>query len=863
MPEEKCKRKYTHGGNLRELAAKTNLSEHEIVDFSASINPLGPPAYLRATISANLSSLIHYPDPDYQSFINAIAENVSVSVNNVVAGNGSTEIIFALPRSLPVDRVVNLGPSYIGYQEAMESAGVAVETLLLDQACDFAINWSELAASVRGRCMVFLGQPNNPTGKLFDLDELLKAARKFENCYFVVDEAFIDFVPKHDSAIRLILAGFSNIIVLRSMTKFYAIPGLRVGYAVAVPEIVLKLQKNMPPWSVNSLALALGEKFVGDHQYIQQTQQKVNSLRLTLSEQLGMVTGLKVYEGVANYLLLKVQKSGTSATDVAEKLLQKGIAVRVCGNFKGLDNSYIRVAVKAEDDNGLLVGALVEILGGTRKKSLKKTTPSIMFQGTCSDAGKSVLTAALCRILLQDGIRVAPFKSQNMSLNSFVTMDGKEMGRAQVVQAQAARLDPDVRMNPVLLKPSSEVGSQVIVNGKPVGNMSVDQYVVYKPEAFKAAKKAYDSLAEEYDAVVLEGAGSPAEVNLKGHDIVNMRMAEYARSRVILVGDIDRGGVFASFVGTMEVLAEWERKIVAGFLVNRFRGQESLLGGAFDYLKMHTNLPVLGVIPYLANLGLPEEDSVSFKKGLYSQPRPIDDHVEVALIDLPHISNFTDVEPFLAEPDVHLTVVKSVKDLGAPAAIILPGSKNVIRDLAYLQQSGLAAAITCLADSGQTEIVGICGGFQILGNEIADPYNIEASGSRAGLGLLRVSTVLEKDKTLRRKTVVHAASGKEIMGYEIHHGYTGSEGKPLFHKLDGTPAEVGAGNGLVWGTYLHGLFDADSFRHWFIDSLRSRIGLKAYKKNRPVYDLEPAFDRLAAMVRSRLDMQKIYQTMGL
>jgi cobyric acid synthase CobQ len=363
--------------------------------------------------------------------------------------------------------------------------------------------------------------------------------------------------------------------------------------------------------------------------------------------------------------------------------------------------------VRSAEENLVLCEALEEICGGSKKVCRPKRTPSLMFQGAGSDAGKSILTAGLCRVLLQDGLRVAPFKSQNMSLNSFVTLDGGEMGRAQVVQAQACRLEPQTRMNPILLKPSSEVGSQVIVNGQPVGNMSVEEYVAYKPQAFKAAQAAYDSLASEYDAVILEGAGSPAEVNLKSHDIVNMNMARYANSPVLLVGDIDRGGIFAAFVGTMEVLNQWERRLVAGFIVNRFRGREALLADAFAYTLNHTGRPIFGVIPFLKDLGLPEEDSVGFKKGLFEKQAPEAEHVVVALIDLPHISNFTDFEPFLAEPDVHLVVVRRPEELHAPDLLIIPGSKNVIHDLNFLQASGLAAKIGKLAAAGKTEIIGV------------------------------------------------------------------------------------------------------------------------------------------------------------
>ncbi|MFA7383175.1 MAG: cobyric acid synthase [Desulfurivibrionaceae bacterium] len=490
-------------------------------------------------------------------------------------------------------------------------------------------------------------------------------------------------------------------------------------------------------------------------------------------------------------------------------------------------------------------------------------TPAIMFQGTCSNAGKSVLTAALCRILLQDGLRVAPFKAQNMSLNSFVTREGGEMGRAQVVQAQAALLDPDVRMNPVLLKPSSDTGSQVIVLGKPVGNMTVNDYLAYKPQAFLAVQAAYDSLAAEYEVMVLEGAGSPAEVNLKAHDIVNMPMARYAGASVLLVGDIDRGGVFASFVGTMEILDDWERELIAGFVVNRFRGQKSLLTEALTYMEHKTGKPVLGVVDYLANLGLPEEDSVNFKAGLFSPHRPAGEHVTVALIDLPHISNFTDFEPFLGEPDLFVKIARTPTDLADADAVILPGSKNVIADLKWLFSSGLAEALKKYrADRG--EIVGICGGFQMLGQSIDDPHHIESAGeSLTGLGLLDLATVLEKDKTLTRQSGRHLASGLKVHGYEIHHGQSrAGETCDILTFNNGVSGGVGNPSQTIWGTYLHGIFDADPFRRWFIDRLRQRRGLVPLSRIQAAYDLEPAFDRLASAVRNQLDMRAIYRLLG-
>jgi cobyric acid synthase CobQ len=490
-----------------------------------------------------------------------------------------------------------------------------------------------------------------------------------------------------------------------------------------------------------------------------------------------------------------------------------------------------------------------------------------MFQGTGSNAGKSILTAALGRILLQDGFRAAPFKAQNMSLNSFVTRDGGEMGRAQVVQAQACKLDPDVRMNPVLIKPNSETGSQIIVRGQPVGNMHVLDYVQYKTRAWEAVQECYASLSAEHEVMVLEGAGSPAEVNLKAHDIVNMRMAREAGARVLLIGDIDRGGVFASFVGTMEVLAQWERELVSGFVINQFRGDASLLDPALAITLGHTGREVMGVIPHIRDLGLPDEDSVSFKSGWRAVNSHHKEGVEIALIDLPHISNFTDFEPFLQEPDVRLRLVRRPEDLDEPAAVILPGSKSVASDLAFLETNGLGAGIRNLADREDTEIVGVCGGYQMLGQIIADPHGLESDTlEMAGLGLLPMRTVMEPDKTLTLRQGIHCASGLPVQGYEIHHGRSRTDGgRPVLRLGLGDDRGVEAENGKasIWGAYLHGLFDADEFRRWFIDRLRVKQGLQPLGAVQVRYDLEPALDRLADVVREHLDVERIKKELGL
>ena len=608
----------------------------------------------------------------------------------------------------------------------------------------------------------------------------------------------------------------------------------------------------------------MGAAALRDVDYAEATRRFVSARRAELTAEIGAIPGLAVYPGTANFLLVRIDRGAIAAPELARRLIADGIAIRVCDNFAGLDGRFFRVAVRTAEENGRLCDSLRKALGCAGRAAPRRK-PVIMFQGTGSNAGKSVLTAALCRILLQDGLRVAPFKAQNMSLNSFVTRDGGEMGRAQVVQAQACRIDPDVRMNPVLLKPNSDTGSQVIVLGKPIGNREFWEYTRDREPPFAAAKEAFDSLAAEYDAIVMEGAGSPGEVNLKRRDIVNMNMALYAKAPVLIVGDIDRGGLYASFIGTMEVLSERERASVKGFVVNRFRGKEEFLADAHEYVLRHTGRPVLGVVPWLRDLGLPEEDSVSFKDGLIDGRVPAGEHVEIAVVDLPHISNFTDFDPLRIEPDVRLRVVRNPAELGEPDAVILPGSKNVIGDMAELQGSGMAGRILELARTGRTEIVGICGGLQILGTEIADPFGIESAAGRGlpGLGLLGVRTTLAREKTLRRVSARHAESGCEIHGYEIHHGLTGGDGSPLIRREDGEAIGFGAAGGLCWGTYLHGIFDADGFRRWFIDRLRVRRGLAPLGRIAAVYDLEPAFERLAAVVRKSLKMDEIYKIMGL
>jgi cobyric acid synthase CobQ/L-threonine-O-3-phosphate decarboxylase len=854
---------FPHGGNLRQLARAAGKAEADLLDFSANINPLGPPDWLRSVIGATVSKVTHYPDPDCTALVEALAGRYGVGADELVAGNGATELLYLLPRALDRTQAVVFVPAYVDYARAALQAGLTVESRPVP-------GWEAEAAGETGEAaedrlrdaVVFLGRPNNPTGAVWDAEELRRLAATEPAALFVVDEAFGDFVEGFDS---LTFKRPSNVAVLLSLTKMFAIPGLRLGALVADAALIRRIRALQPPWSVNGLAQAVGVAAARDAEHPRQARAYVRAERERLGAGLRGLSGLTVYPGEANFLLVRIDRPGLDAPTLARRLLQGGIAIRVCENFTGLDRRFFRVAVRTEAENDRLLDALDGAWERPARAATKPRTPALMFQGTSSNAGKSVLTAALCRILRQDGFRVAPFKAQNMSLNSFVTRDGREMGRAQVVQAQACGLEPDARMNPVLLKPNSDTGSQVILLGKPVGNMTVTEYIGFKSQAFQAAARAYDELAAAHDVVVLEGAGSPAEVNLKRHDIVNMQMARHARAPVLLVGDIDRGGVFASFVGTMEVLAEWERALVAGFVVNRFRGQASLLDDALGYTERHTGRPVLGVVPYLAELGLPEEDSVTFK-AMRGGTAAASADVEIAVVDLPHISNFTDFDPLRLEPDVRVRIVRTAAELGRPDAVLLPGSKNVIGDLVSLRENGLAAALVELAREGRSEIVGICGGYQMLGERIDDPHGIE-SGRRevAGLGLLPLVTLLAPEKTLERVTGRHAAADLPVHGYEIHHGQTrpGEGLEPTVVRADGEAIGAGRPDGRVWGSYLHGLFDADPFRRWFVDRLRRRKGLSPVNRVVAIYDIQAALDRLADTVRESLRMEQVYRLLKL
>lgn len=486
-------------------------------------------------------------------------------------------------------------------------------------------------------------------------------------------------------------------------------------------------------------------------------------------------------------------------------------------------------------------------------------TKCIMVQGTMSGAGKSLLVTALCRIFHQDGYRVAPFKSQNMALNSYITRDGLEMGRAQVAQAQAAGKEPDVRMNPILLKPSSDVGSQVIVNGRVWGQYKAIDYFKMKKSLIPDILAAYNSLAAENDIIVIEGAGSPAEINLRADDIVNMGLAKLVNAPVLLVGDIDPGGVFAQLYGTVALLEADEQRRIIGTVINKFRGDVEILRPGLHMLEELTGVPVLGVVPY-TRVDLDDEDSMSDRLTRKSHECPVD----IAVIRLPRISNFTDFSPLEEHPALGVRYVERTAELGQPDLVILPGTKNTMGDLRWLRQCGLEAAVRKLAANG-IPVLGVCGGYQMLGQKLSDPEQVEDGGEMAGMGLLPLETVFCRDKTRTRVSAEipdGPFAGAHLQGYEIHMGRTEGDGCQPFAWLD-SGAPDGAVLGNVMGTYLHGLFDSGELTVKLAELLLCRKGVDPAQiqlESRDAYR-QRQYDILAQAVRQSLDMAALYRAM--
>lgn len=686
-----------HGGDRVGLAAASGLPDAALVDASANLNPLGPPLWLDAAFAEGRRLSGRYPDPACRGLRAVAAESLGLPADRLVFGNGADELMFALARAArrislkeempPTQRpaAVLEGPAYASYRDACEAAGLSVTLVpaALPGPARIAENGAAapgpagarensapasvplsaaeaaLAASPPGS-LLWLGAPNNPTGLMPAgyPGSVVELAGRHPDKLVICDEAFIEFCSNGDDeapeSAMAAAAASGNLMVVRSMTKYWAVPGLRAGYLVCPGVLAAAVRAELPNWPLNSVAEAFARRAFTDPAARERrlaTIRLVSSERRRMAEAIGGIPGLFPLRSLANYYLVRVDPglAGLSASELADRLAGLGVGVRRCGNYEGLGSDYLRLAVRTGAENDTILDALQSALhthdklltqgytapspGGAARPGPRvvKRARALMIQGCSSSAGKSLITAAFCGIFRKDGIDVAPYKAQNMSRYSEFTRDGKEISRAQAVQAAACGLEADARMNPVLLKPDGERGSRVIILGEPFARLEARDYYAMHERMRDTARAAYDSLASEHELIIIEGAGSSAEINLKSHDFVNMGAARHAGARVLLVGDIDRGGVFASFLGHVSTFAPDELAMLSGFIVNKFRGDPALLGEAFAMVRERSAYPVLGCVPMIHGLDLPEEDEAFGKAEQGSSTLPL--HAQPGLDD--------------------------------------------------------------------------------------------------------------------------------------------------------------------------------------------------------------------------------------
>ncbi|MEI6148199.1 MAG: cobyric acid synthase [bacterium] len=859
-----------HGGDAKAVASDLGVQAagSPRLDFSVNVNPFGAPPWVKGILARSEGLVERYPEPRATTLSATLAQAHGVESDAVVVGNGSTEILSWIVQALRPAHPAWVIPTYAGYSEVCAAAGLRGAAIpAASSRHAFRLDWDLLRKGDAD--LLFLASPNNPTGAVLDAGAILAAIKADARRTVVLDESFLDFLP--DAGRRTLIRPDMppNLIVIKSLTKFFAIPGLRLGMACSAPETLRRIEAARLPWSVNGLAQAVGVRLYADRDYLQRSRETLPRWRETFAAQLAELPGLTVHPSEAPFLLCRLAAPWTASRLQAE-LLRQGILIRSCRNFEGLGEEYCRLAVRPPGEQEDLMAVLRPLLLGHGPATTLRRKPAIMVVGTTSHAGKSVVAAGLCRLFARRAWRVAPFKAQNMALNSFVTADGGEMGRAQVTQARAARVEPHTDMNPVLLKPTGENGSQVIVNGRAIGTLNAREYYGRKAELRETAHAAYDRLRDRFDLIILEGAGSPAEINLREEDFVNLNMAEYAGARALLVADIDRGGVFASIFGTVALLTPSQRRLIGGVLINKFRGDASLLTSGIREIETLTGIPVLGVLPYLADLQIEEEDSL----GLDGRGARLAAVLDIVVVRLPRISNYTDYLALERWDGVRVRYVTDPRELHGADLIILPGSKNTRGDLQFLHSSGFTSRIRALHGKG-TPVFGLCGGYQMLGRTVADPHGVEGEpGESEGLGLLPGATVLEQEKELAQVAGTTAAGclfaepGTPFRGYEIHAGCTtepaGTSGPLRMHERRGVACDesVGAaadgGGTYVFGSYVHGLFDAEPVTRQLVRWLCRRKGVDPERLDREAApDADAAFDRVADMLEAHMDVRRL------
>lgn len=812
-----------HGGRLREAARRYDIPLADWLDLSTGIAPW--PFPLPAIPEQAWTRL-----PESDDGLEAAA-CLYYGAERVLPLAGSQAAIQALPRLRRGGRVGVLSPCYAEHAHAWRQAGHLVRE----------VGEAEVEPYLDSLDVLLVVNPNNPTGRVFEPAELLAwhARLQRRGGWLLVDEAFMDCTPQSS------LAACSNrpgLIVLRSFGKFFGLAGARLGFALGERPLLQALAEQLGPWTVNGPVRHVAQSALRDRQQQRQQRERLLAASQRLEELLRR-HGWPPAGGSALFQRLVDPRCAA----LHDYLARRGILTR---QFE--QPASLRLGLPADEAAWARLDAALLGFKGLLMRDRGRT---LMVQGTTSDAGKSTLVTALCRWLARRGVAVVPFKPQNMALNSAVTADGGEIGRAQAVQAQACRLAPHTDMNPVLLKPNTDIGAQVIIHGRAVTSMDAAAYHDYKRVAMEAVLASHGRLAAAYRVVMVEGAGSPAEINLRANDIANMGFAEAVDCPVILVADIDRGGVFAHLVGTLELLSDSERERVKGFVINRFRGDIALLQPGLDWLEARTGKPVLGVLPYVSDLHLEAEDAIDTRQAAKAGPR-----LKVVVPVLPRISNHTDFDPLRLHPQVELSFVGPGQALPSADLIVLPGSKSVRADLAALRERGWDEAILRHLRYGG-RLLGICGGLQMLGERLHDPLGLEgAAGSSAGLGLLALETTLEADKQLRNVQGRLSLEDAPLSGYEIHAGVTRGEAlaRPAVVLDDGRADGARSVDGNVMGTYLHGLFESTAA----CSALLRWAGLREVQAVDYQALRERDIERLADLVERHLDTGRLLALCG-
>ncbi|HOK04795.1 MAG TPA: cobyric acid synthase [Victivallales bacterium] len=853
-----------HGGNITAAAKELKVKKipENIIDFSVNINPYGPPDKIKNLISeVEFEDFIEYPNINSEKEEKAIADSHSFH-ESVILGNGTTELFIATLNALKPTKAIFAAPCYSGYQEASISTDIDYEyTICASYNNNFKFDLSNLIPKESE--IVFICNPNNPTGTIILKNDILSFAKEFHKSFIAVDESFIDYLDNTENYSLITNTIPKNLIIFKSFTKFFAIPGIRLGAIFANRDIIAKIRKKIPSWNINSLAHRIAPLLYSDAKYICEIR-KLNAENRNYMINAFSEAGIKIFPSQTNFLLGYFEKEDICKNFLRE-MLKNGFLIRNCSKINGLDGRFFRVAILDEEKNKKLLETVNAYFKGKKnlkRKTVNKKTKAIMIVGTSSDSGKSLITAALCKIFSEKGVKVAPFKAQNMALNSFVTSNGGEIGRAQAFQAKCANIHPSTDMNPILLKPTGDSHCQVIANGKVYKNLSsAKEYYKINKEVRKIAFKAYDRLSEKFDLIILEGAGSPAEINLIERDFVNMAMAEYANADTYLVADIDRGGVFAQIYGTIKLLPRKWRRLIKGVIINKFRGDESLLVNGLKKIEELSGVKVIGVLPFIKNLLIEEEDSLGLNKFKIKNNSEDKFKIDIAVIRYPRISNYTDFLIFQKFPCCNVRYIENTDSFGKPDIVFLPGTKNTRADLQWMKENKLFDKILDYKRNNGL-IFGICGGYQMLGKEISDKNGFEGKpGITKGFSFLNIKTIIQEKKELKQvEGVVNielpfCKKGVKFNGYEIHMGKSFGSKMEILKLNKATRKNIAcfSDDNTVFGTYIHGLFDnkiiASSLINWIAKRNKKNINIS--------YHEDDSFEQFTKILEAKL--KKVFQ----